>query len=285
MRIVIPDVDKELVSIIHSINKDPASWKNWMCLHIETATLGNVEGASEALDSISVLLESYLDDIEGAAFFCDLGEIYVICKNVSDTTLREIGRHISDLVLLEYTSVPNLETYDIFLEGPRIADIYYSKGNRFLTLPSPQASGRKHIGLNPALFPKEQPTTLTIEQRKSLKVLLVDDDPVTRWLVRNSLKYVCQFATAQDGNKALASYKSYLPDIVFLDINLPDKDGLSVLRWIIGHDPGAYIVMFSGESQLDNLVTALEDGAKGFIAKPFMKEQLLHYLDSCPKLH
>ena len=78
MRMVMPDVDRELISLIHSINKDPESWKNWMCLHIEASVLENIEGESEALNSISILLESYLDDIEGAAFFCDVGEIGVI---------------------------------------------------------------------------------------------------------------------------------------------------------------------------------------------------------------
>ncbi len=59
---------------------------------------------------------------------------------------------------------------------------------------------------------------------------LVEDDPVTRWMVRNSLRAECDFATAQNGNKALSLCTSYQPNPVFLDINLPDRDGHSVLE-------------------------------------------------------
>lgn len=110
------------------------------------------------------------------------------------------------------------------------------------------------------------------------KVLLVEDDPVTRWMVRNALKHECDLATVSEGHKAFEMYASYQPDIVFLDINLPDANGYDVLEWIIHNDPGAAVVMFSSNDNLDNIASSMDQGARGFIAKPFLKEQLLHYI-------
>ena len=109
-------------------------------------------------------------------------------------------------------------------------------------------------------------------------VLLVEDDPVTRWLVRNALKENCDLATAPTANKAFSMYSSYQPDIVFLDVNLPDKNGYEVLNWVMRNDPGANVVMFSSQDSMDNITQALECGARGFIGKPFVKEQLLGYV-------
>lgn len=113
-----------------------------------------------------------------------------------------------------------------------------------------------------------------------IKVLLVEDDPVTRWMVRTGLKEECVFATANHVQQAMDLYVSFQPDIVFLDIQLPDGDGYDVLDWIMWHDPGAYVVMFSSHNDLDNIMKSFENGANGFVAKPFIKDTLLHYIQS-----
>jgi len=110
------------------------------------------------------------------------------------------------------------------------------------------------------------------------RVLLVEDDPMTRFMVRKAIKNECELATAPEGNKVFSLYASYQPDIVFLDINLPDLNGYDVLEWIMDNDPGACVVMFSGNSDMDNIVSSMGYGAKGFVSKPFSKEKLLHYI-------
>ena len=115
---------------------------------------------------------------------------------------------------------------------------------------------------------------------EQIKVLLVEDDPVTRWMVRTGLKEECVFATANHVQQAMDLYVSYAPHIVFLDIQLPDGSGYEVLDWIMWHDPEAYVVMFSSHNDLDNIMKAFESGANGFIAKPFLKDTLLHYIHS-----
>ena len=97
-------------------------------------------------------------------------------------------------------------------------------------------------------------------------------------MVRKALKDECELVTAPEGNKVFSLYASYQPDIVFLDINLPDLNGYDVLDWIMNNDPGACVVMFSSNNDMDNIVSCMGYGAKGFVSKPFSKDKLLHYI-------
>ena len=116
------------------------------------------------------------------------------------------------------------------------------------------------------------------------KVLLVEDDPATRWLVRSALKGECILSTVTSVDnymmlaKTVNKYVSFRPDIVFLDIDLSPCDGRDILGEIISIDPDAYIVMFSAHNTQDNIGRSFEIGAKGFISKPFKKDQLLDFV-------
>ena len=110
------------------------------------------------------------------------------------------------------------------------------------------------------------------------KVLLIEDDPVTRWMVRCALKDECRFATAATANKAFAICQSYKPDVVFLDIGLPDKNGCEVLEWLMRNDPGVRVIMFTSCQDMNLISSALDIGAKGFLPKPFTKDGFLSYI-------
>jgi CheY-like chemotaxis protein len=117
--------------------------------------------------------------------------------------------------------------------------------------------------------------------RNPMHILLVEDDPITRKIASSVFKQDYAVITAKDAQDAIACYLSYAPDIVFLDINLPDVDGFRVLRKIIANDPDSYVVMFSGNSYLDNITRALSSGAQGFVPKPFNRERMKHYVTDC----
>jgi CheY-like chemotaxis protein len=114
--------------------------------------------------------------------------------------------------------------------------------------------------------------------RMPLHVMVVEDDPLTRRLVTGAFKEHHALITAENAETAIANYLLHAPDIVFLDIGLPDTNGFDVLRQIMAIDPDAYVVMFSGNSYLDNVTAALNEGASGFIAKPFKKDKMRHFI-------
>ena len=78
------------------------------------------------------------------------------------------------------------------------------------------------------------------------------------------------------------NYVNKAPDVLFLDIGLPDINGHDVLERLFKLDPQAYVVMFSGNGDRENVLKAVELGAKGFVGKPFTQEKLIQYIEKSP---
>jgi DNA-binding NtrC family response regulator len=116
------------------------------------------------------------------------------------------------------------------------------------------------------------------------RVLLVEDDPSTRWLVRNALKGECDFMTAATGEQAVEIYMKCVPEVVFLDFNLPGKKGNDILRMILEKDPGAFVVVMSGPENLNAMLEMMTEGAKGMITKPYEKAEVMNYVRNSPTL-
>lgn len=121
--------------------------------------------------------------------------------------------------------------------------------------------------------------------QKVARVLLVEDDRSTRRVVGASLKDHCELIEASDASEGISAYNAFQPDLVFMDIELPDGDGQNLLRWITRNDPGAFVVMFSGHYDTDNVMESIDSGARGFVSKPFDINKMLHFIKVCPKLH
>lgn len=119
-------------------------------------------------------------------------------------------------------------------------------------------------------------------ERLSTLVLIVDDDQLSRTLAGNVLREKYQPAFARDGKSALEEFVSLAPDIVFLDIGMPDIGGHEVLESLFQIDPEAYVIMFSGRKDKENMMRALETGAQGFLGKPFTREKLFQHVEKSP---
>lgn len=105
----------------------------------------------------------------------------------------------------------------------------------------------------------------------SLKILVVDDSPIitrklTMMLELLGYKVVRSAAT---GREAVAAYRACRPDVVTMDITMPDMDGIEATRAIMGEFPDAKIVMVTSHGQEKMVFDALKAGAKGYVLKPF----------------
>ena len=107
--------------------------------------------------------------------------------------------------------------------------------------------------------------------KKDLSVMLVDDDHIMRAYLRIMLRddEVTDIKEANTAAKALKFLKLKKCDLMFLDINLPDQDGVSLIQTIKQHQPECQIIMVSSEATKDRVQQAISAGAKDFIAKPF----------------
>ncbi len=109
------------------------------------------------------------------------------------------------------------------------------------------------------------------------KILLVDDAAFMRMMLKNTLSQAgySDLVEAEDGVKAVEVYTAEKPDLVFMDITMPNKDGLETLKEIKAMDPGATVVMCSAMGQETMVMDSIKSGAKDFIVKPFKPERVL----------
>lgn len=106
-------------------------------------------------------------------------------------------------------------------------------------------------------------------------LLLVEDDPFTLQLVKLAMKDMFDIIGAETARQAISFYQRHLPDMVFLDIQLPDGNGINILKQICAADDDCYAVMLSSHSQKEKIIDCLTHGSKGFIAKPFTRQRLI----------
>ena len=270
MKTYIIDAEEEIISVATTINTDVKSWNDWTALHIESSDDISEMDFEDASLSVKAIIESYLTDIEGNAYFCNDRDIYVICKNTHNEILEQAGIQICDLAFKELSLKAQYRLYNLGTDGREFSKkIYNDIGKKFSI----------NISSNDdAVSEQDNQDISHKEYNNDSRVLLVEDDAVTRWLVRDSLKGICELATARSASSAFSLYSSFKPDIVLLDIGLPDNSGNEVLEWIMRNDPNACVVMLSGKSDIENISGCIEKGAKGFIPKPFVKDNLLYYI-------
>lgn len=118
------------------------------------------------------------------------------------------------------------------------------------------------------------------------KVLIVDDADFMRLAIRNFLANngFEDIVEARNGIEALKKYKELKPDIVTMDITMPEMTGLEALKEIIDYDPNARVVMVSAMGQESMVREAIMIGAKSFIVKPFKEEHVVKTLNKILEL-
>lgn len=109
------------------------------------------------------------------------------------------------------------------------------------------------------------------------KIMIVDDAAFMRMMIKDTLKKngYDNLVEASDGEIAVSQYKAEAPDLVIMDITMPNKDGLQALKEIKEFDSAAKIVMCSAMGQESMVVEAIKLGAKDFIVKPFKPDRIL----------
>lgn len=113
-------------------------------------------------------------------------------------------------------------------------------------------------------------------------ILVVDDAAFMRMMIRDILAregYAIQEAV--NGRDALEKYRETRPDLVTLDITMPEMDGIEALRAIREIDPAARVLMVSAMGQQKLIVDALDCGALDFLVKPFQPTKVLETVKKC----
>ncbi|MGN7470222.1 MULTISPECIES: response regulator [Brevibacillus] len=111
----------------------------------------------------------------------------------------------------------------------------------------------------------------------SNKVLIVDDAAFMRMMIKEILSKngYSVVGEASDGAQAVEKYKELGPDLVTMDITMPEMDGITALKEIKKLDPNARVIMCSAMGQQAMVIDAIQAGAKDFIVKPFQADRVL----------
>jgi two-component system, chemotaxis family, chemotaxis protein CheY len=109
------------------------------------------------------------------------------------------------------------------------------------------------------------------------RILVVDDAAFMRMMIKdiltkNGYEVVGE---ASDGAQAVEKYQELKPDLVTLDITMPEVDGIEALKRIRAIDPSARVIMCSAMGQQAMVIDAIQAGAKDFVVKPFQADRVL----------
>jgi two-component system chemotaxis response regulator CheY len=109
------------------------------------------------------------------------------------------------------------------------------------------------------------------------RVLVVDDAAFMRKMVTDALTKGGHEVVGEAGNgvEALTQYRELKPDLLTLDITMPEKDGLATLKELMELDPAAKVVMCSALGQESKVLESIKLGAKDFVVKPFQADRVI----------
>lgn len=261
----------------------------WRCLYF-----GFSEFQSEFKEGLRThivvnIIRDLLKEDDGSVFLCPDGDIAILFQGKALPILNKLGTHIQTLMLDDFMPEKHsslCHVWDLGVHWDEFSEICCAKkaiadaadeAAMETSEPLPATNTPPNISWDVAQFSAMQKKR---DNRHELHVLVVEDDRFTRRLINNTLRNHAQTIEAETAMEAIESYQMHAPDMVFLDIDLPDYSGHFVLQTLIKNDPDAFVVMLSGNSFKENILAAFEDGAQGFITKPFTKEKMHHYLDN-----
>ena len=111
----------------------------------------------------------------------------------------------------------------------------------------------------------------------SKKILIVDDAAFMRMMIKDILTkngYIVA-GEAENGVKAVEKYKEIQPDLVIMDITMPEMDGIQAVKEIKKINPDANIVMCSAMGQQAMVIESIQAGARDFVVKPFQADRVI----------
>ena len=108
-------------------------------------------------------------------------------------------------------------------------------------------------------------------------ILICDDAAFMRMMIKDILTKngYNVVGEAENGVKAIEMYTETKPDLVLMDITMPEMDGIGALKGIRAKDPNASVIMCSAMGQQAMVIEAIQSGAKDFIVKPFQADRVL----------
>ncbi len=278
--------------LLQELKKQWELFPTYRCLHFKSSQIkaDQEEWFTEVLE----LLRQIVDDNTAQLYLCHDKDIFVLTRYITSKRVDDFLNQLSPMLgpALRGCNINGLANlFEIGVDWPKLRTLCNKKieNKEMLQL----QSGKQQKKEDGKIYSREETISKINkdlikslaerrEQRLEPEIMVVEDDMFSQKLVVNALKGAYSLSIIGDGQGALMNYVTKAPDILFLDIGLPDIDGHKVLKKLFEIDPNAFVVMFSGNSDRENIFKALEIGAKGFVGKPFTQDKLLQYIQKSP---
>jgi CheY-like chemotaxis protein len=248
-----------------------------------------VETMSIWLPRLERSLRHTLGDAVDQVYLTHDGDVFISGRAIKQSDAQKLTFDLSET--LNQSSLHNLtQIYEIGIHWKQLENICVAKINaleaKLAKGPTKKQNNDKPLSTDETLSHIDMNLVKTISQRrhdrKDINILIVEDDIFSQTLIKKVLSRKYKISISADGKGALLGCARIAPDIIFLDIELPDINGHEVLEKIKKMDPSAYVIMFSGNGDRENILKAIDLGAQGFVGKPFAKEKLFQYIDKSP---
>lgn len=239
-------------------------------------------------ERIFTFAQQYLAGVDARIYACRDGDIFIIAPIIPSKQAREFilalvehqQRAASD-DWVEFNEVlPHLGRLLVAVES-KLNLIRQLEAEEQKLLEKQKQERKRNAILNGATHQTSQDIKNRRQNREKPELMMIEDDVFSRKLVSTVIQKQYALTGLGETTHALDTYARIAPDLLFLDINLPDVTGHELLEKILKMDPEAYVIMLSGNCDQKNISQAMSIGAKGFIAKPFTKEKLFQYIDRC----
>jgi DNA-binding NtrC family response regulator len=286
MIIIDETADVKLAKALETLRAEP---NNTRCIYFSLMDRPAIPGMTE---KIIASAQQYLTALTTQIYLCEDGDICILVSGIPSKDGRKFildiatyaNVHVSDdwVGFYEVSFQINklLVTVEKKLQKRRNeAEAVHKKSA------IEQAERKRQAILNTnAVNHRLRDIATRRKSRNNPELMIIEDDAFSRRLVGNVLQKQYPLTALDTADLALATYANLAPDILFLDIDLPDVTGHELLERIVTLDPDAYVIMLSGNCDQTNIAQAMIKGAKGFIAKPFTRDKLFQYIDRCPTI-
>ncbi len=267
--------------MLAKLASDPGGWR---CLALRPRQAFTL--SSPQIQALTDSFQVFLRGLPGGVFFGAQGHIWAIYKNelspgLAAQMLQMLRGYFADddhpietiqqFDLKASLSALLIEIDAIIQQQPRPDDNKLQTAERLKAVVQEIPQAAKQLAH-------------TRSNRRENVVLVVEDDPFYTRLIDKVLAGQARVVTAMQADEVIEEYLITAPDIVLMDIGLPDTSGHELLKTILAMDPQAYIVMASGNSFRDDVVGAMTSGAKGFITKPFSRDKIIKAINQAPTI-
>ena len=241
MKIYTNNETSEFINIINEITKNSLSWSI-----VEISILDEETEDIEAIAN-QIRFHFYDNDSECHIFIQNEKEIILLANKRLEQTYEDLEK---DIVYC--------------LENTQCSVVVSEASNKML-----EATTTKIRSIEKAILKREK-----LKRERNL-IMIAEDDMYTRSLAKEALQDFGEIIELSDGESVINEYKDKKPDILFLDIHLPNANGLKILSEIAKYDENAYVVILTSDEDRRNIAYTKKYKVKDFIIKPFTTTMLL----------